>query len=390
MKRMIYLFAVVCFLTTDILAWAVVTIVVDKKGVKVELTSLKTEKIYFNTDNFENLAIPVGAISTILLSKGGKSLILQSTKGIEVKGTSDSKLEGEWELGDYSVSLSDVKSVEFRWATQQQKITNLADLPEGYFALVTDWNGKTMEVFNFEYRGSYYYSSPYINRSSHMSYLNRSYIPVEYKEIIVGIPFSNIDVVKFTDVESTNSEWQPNLSIKLLDGSKLEVKMAPFGEYAPKFTGEVSQGDLIERIHQIEFNHNLDKNASSDNTHFDFYKELNSVYTISFQTLQGNKAVFRNGTLLGINDEGYRCIYFRTEFKIKFGESTTVVDFSKMKSIKFTGESKAQMTTTSGKVLDILLLDFNEIWIGGNFGKFGPARIELNRISSLEINKTGE
>lgn len=390
MKTMISLFFVACLYTSIVWSLSDEVVIVDKKGVKVELTRMETKKINFDVGDFNNLTIPVAAISSIRLAEDGKTLILQLVTGRNVKGTSDSNLEGEWELGNYSVSLSDIKSVEFRWATQQQRITTVADLPEGYYASITDWTGRTMEVYNFEYRGRWYYSSPYINRSSHMSYLNRRYLPVEYKELIVGIPFSDIDVVKFTDVKSTDREWQPTLEIQLADRERLTAKLAVWGEYAPRFTGEVAQGDIIERIHQIDFSHKRDKNASRVDAGCECcYNGLNSSYTISIKTSHGNQVAVRNGTLIGL-DEGHCWENFRTEFKIKFGESTTVVDFSKIKSILLTGESKAQMVTTSGKTVDILLLDYNEIWIGGNIDRFGPARIQLSKTSSLEINKTGE
>jgi len=387
MRKIIFIFVVMCFLTMAVWALADEAIIVDKKDVKVELSNVETKKIYIDVDNFENLAIPVAAISSIRLAEDRKKLIIQSVTGRVVKGNSSSKLEGEWELGKYSVSLSDIKSIEFRWDVQQQE-TSPAVQPDGFYAVITDWTGKTMEVFDLKYLGRYWWSSPYINRSSHMIYEHRKYLPVEYKEIIVGVPFTDIDTIKFTDIESTEMEWEPTLDIKLVDGTTLVVRLARWGERAPKFTGEVLNGDLVERIHQIAFNHKRDKNAQrvipGRNS---IYKDLDSVYTISLKTSQGHQIVLRNGCLLGLN-EGYRWTTLRTKFNIKLGESTTAVDFSKIKSFRFSGTPKAQMTTTSGKTVDVLLPDYNKIWIGGNFDRFGPARIKLSRVSSLEISKT--
>ena len=92
---------------------------------------------------------------------------------------------------------------------------------------------------------------------------------------------------------------------------------------------------------------------------------MNSAYTVSVKTLRGNQVVLRNGSFIGLED-GHEWVNVRTELQIKLGESTTVVNFDKIKTLRLKGGSKAQMTTTSGKIVDIEDQDESEhleIWV---------------------------
>ncbi len=387
MRRMILVFAVVCFLTTALWASADEAIVVDKEGFKVELTSVDKEMISFDVANF-CLTIPVAVISTIRLTEDGERLILRSVTEREIEGTTNFELKGTWELGEYSVGLSDIKSIEFDWATQPEQEAVVAGPPDGFYAICTDWTGATMEVFDFEYRGKYHYSSMWRGQSG-TRYLYRRYLPVEYKEVIVGVPFADIDAVKFTDTASTENNWEPTLDIKLGDGSTLTGKLGQLGEYAPKFAGQVAHGDLIERIREIAFNHERDKNAPRVSPGKDDIRgDLDSIYTISIKTWQGNQVLFLNGCRVGL-DDGYGWGELETSFDLKIGESSTIVDFDKIRSIQFKGEGEARMTTTSGKTFDLSLPGYDTIWLGGNLDKFGPARIKMSKVALLEISRTG-
>ena len=400
MRRMILVFAAVCFLTTALWASADEVIVVDKKDFKVELTSVDLKMISFDVANFY-LTIPVAVISTIRLTEDGERFILRSITGRGIEGTTNFELKGTWELGEYSVGLSDIKSIEFDWATQPEQETVVADQPDGFYAICTDWTGATMEVFNFQYRGSYgYYRAAYrrvvaippreqyFPAESGTRYLHRKYLPVEYKEVIVGVPFADIDAVKFTDTEPTEKSWEPTLDIKLGDGSMLTGKFVELGEYAPKFAGQVAHGDLVERIREITFNHERDKNAPRVTPEKDDIRgDLDSIYTISIKTWQGNQVLFLNGCRFEL-DEGYEWEELKTNFNLEIGESSNIVDFDKIRSIQFKGKGEASMTTTSGKTFDVSLPGYDTIWLGGNLDKFGPARIKMSKVAYLEISRT--
>lgn len=396
MRRMILVFAVVCFLTTALWASADEVIVVDKKDFKVELTSVDLKKISFNVANFY-LTIPVAVISTIRLTEDGQKFILQSVTGREIEGTTYFELKGTWELGEYSVGLSDIKSIEFRWTAQPEQEIVVAGQPDGFYAICTDWTGATMEVFDFQYRGSYtwyisarrdIFTREYYPSKRGTEYIYRKYLPVEYKEVVVGVPFADIDAVKFTDTEPTEKSWEPTLDIKLGDGSMLTGKFVELGEYVPKFAGQVAHGDLVERIREITFNHERDKNAPRVTPEKDDIRgDLDSIYTISIETWQGNQVLFLNGCRFEL-DEGYEWEKLKTNFNLEIGESSNIVDFDKIRSIEFKGNGEASMTTTSGKTFDVSLPGYDTIWLGGNLDKFGPARIKMSKVALFEISRT--
>lgn len=150
MKRIMLLSALICLFSVSIQAFAVKATIVDKKDIEVELTSVETKNIDFRFDWFE-LTIPVATISTIHLSEDRGKLILRTVTGKEVKGISNSELKGTWELGDYSITLSNIKSINFGDDSQLPQETTMADQPDNFVAICTDQTGATMEVFGFSY-----------------------------------------------------------------------------------------------------------------------------------------------------------------------------------------------------------------------------------------------
>lgn len=97
--------------------------IVDKNGVKVNLTSVETKEINLLIDKVIFITIPVANISTICLAEDGTTLLLKTVYGQELKGTSDSKLEGTYELGKYSVALLQIRSIDFGRNIQPPKDT---------------------------------------------------------------------------------------------------------------------------------------------------------------------------------------------------------------------------------------------------------------------------
>lgn len=199
----------------------------------------------------------------------------------------------------------------------------------------------------------------------------------------MGVPFADIDAVKFTDTESTD------LHIKLGDGSTLTGKLVRLGKGFSRFTGQAVHGDFsVERIREITFNHERDKNAPRLGPGEDDIKgDLDSIYTISIETWQGNQVLFLNGCRVHLGD-GYEWHQLETKFNLKIGESSNIVDFDKIRSIQFKGEGQARMTTTSGKTFDVSLPGYDTIWLGGNLDKFGPARIKVSNVALFEISRT--
>lgn len=367
-------------------------VVVDKKDARVELTEIESETMGLDlneTNNFTDLTIPVRTLSSIQLDRDGKALVLHSDAGREIRGTSRSKLIGTWELGKYSVDLSEVKSVVFVWENAGKAKTEAPPL-EGFYGVCTAWDGKKMELSDLRYHFSYYYSSPYINRPSGDRSLTRTYLPIEHKETIIGIPFTDIKTIGFGNAKATSREWRPAVDVVLLDGSALRGKLEELGEYAPKFTGRVVCGEFIGRVQEIVFDHTRDKGAEKSEPGRDvLHADMDSPYTVSVRTRGENEMVLRNACQVQL-DEGYRWHMVKTTFDVRFGESNTVVAFDKIDSIEFVEGDRAKLTTTSGKALPVSVSDHDKIWIGGNLKEFGLARIKLGNVALLKFVREGE
>lgn len=378
MKRIIPFIAIVCFFGMGVQTFASEATIVDKKDVKVELTNIQTKEINFQVAKVW-FTIPIETISTIRLAEDGKTMILRTIEGKELKGTSYSKLEGTWELGKYSVALSDIKSVYFDRVVQPQQTTIMTKQLDGFLATVTDLTGMTMEVFSFSYYFTCTYNSGFGKIKTDKE--NRMYFPFQYKEAVVAIPFAHIDAIKFKD---NNKES----SIMLRDGSTLTGELVRWG-YNWSFKGKTEYGGFslpVEDVRQVILEHKGDKNATRVGPKGDIRGDLNSVYSISLKTWQGNQIMLRNGCVLNLK---YCNVWtdLKTEFRVNVGESSNIVDFNKIKSIQFheRGNREAQLTTTTGNTIDISL--YGDIWLGGNFNKFGPSRINISEVTQLTIGR---
>lgn len=252
--------------------------------------------------------------------------------------------------------------------------------PNGFFVTCTDWAGMTTEVFGFSYNFGYGYPTPgWIGRWSHDEDNPRMYLPFEYKEIVVGIPFADIDEIGFTD----EPLW---INITLRDENVLKGELGELGEDSQRFTGKTEYGDFslrVEKVRQVAFDHTQDKNAPRVRPDLN----LTSAYTMSIKTWQGNQFILLNGCRSELKDN-YQWTKMRNSFDVKIGESTNNVSFDKIKRIQFREKDKdeAQLTTTSGKTIDISLSRY--IWLGGNLDPFGPARIKMSQVASFEISRT--
>jgi len=119
---------------------------------------------------------------------------------------------------------------------------------------------------------------------------------------------------------------------------------------------------------------------------------LGSEYTISVKTWRGNQIELLNACIL-TPAFNYKWIGLSTGFDSKIGESINTVKFDKLKNIQFKeeGKSKALMITNSGKTVDVTFdvsYNYENLWLGGNWEKFGPSRIQIQKVASLEISKT--
>jgi hypothetical protein len=254
------------------------------------------------------------------------------------------------------------------------------------------------EVFGFSYNFNYSYRARvvtgifyrYVTETDRTN--PRLFLPFQYNGLVVGIPFADISTVKFVDnpPEKGRQTWKPAVSIALKDGNTLKGRLAKLGESHQRFTGAMVYGDftcLVEKVAQIDFDHTRNKNASRATLgKKDLQKDLDSGYTISVRTWQGDKATLMNGCFFNLSD-GYGWTSVRSTVNVKVGESKIVVELDKIKSIQFRekGKPKAQVVSTSGKTIDIELPP-DSICLGGNLDKFGPAWVRMVDVASFEIS----
>jgi hypothetical protein len=395
MRKIVLFFSLVFLLIIPVCSFAdVVATVTDKDSVKVELTELKTKSISFVTTGHLLLEIFPSVLSSIQLDKDGETLVLKSKMGSEIRGTSDSELKGSWELGDYSISLSNIKSAEFKIADTTEELVQ----PDGFVAIATDETGKTMGLSGFSYRWGYYYYSPYINGNSHDNYYKVPYLPARWKQAVVGVPFTDIDTIKFTDPKTGNSKlWLPTVTIKLLNSNTLTGELYRLGAnttYDHMLCGQVQSGNLIEKISQITFDHKRDKKAERKDMTIDCIS-LDSLpksrYTVSIKNWQGDQVVFSNGLCFDGLYEGHGWDSYGMSLKLKVGQSVNDVGFDKIKSIQFEkqGQPEAKLATASGQTINI---SFPKMpYIGGKVVELDAVGwIKMENVSSLEIKETSQ
>ena len=397
MKRITLLLVAICIFAVTAQTRAAEATVVDKKGIKIELAKVETKELNVQIGEAWS-TIPIEHISSIHLDADEKTLVLRTVTGEELKGITSSTLKGAWDLGDYSVALSAIKSVDFHRAVRSQQSPGVAEQPDGFMAICIDRAGVRFKVFGFSYnfnysyrarvvRGMYYHFETRTNSSN-----PRLFLPFQYKGVVVGIPFADMSTVKFIDnpPEKGQQTWKPAVSIALKDGNTLKGKLAKLGEGHQRFTGAMVYGDftcLVGKVAQIDFDHTRNKNAPRATLgKKGLQKDLNSGYTISVRTWQGDKATLMNGCLFNLSN-GYEWASVGSTVDVKVGESKIAVELGKIKSIQFQEKSnpKAQVISTSGKTIDIELAA-GSICLGGNLDKFGPAWVRMADVASFEVS----
>ena len=272
---------------------------------------------------------------------------------------------------------------------------------EGFVATCTDRAGATSEVLGFKFSFRYPAEAPgWVGRESHKEDNPCLFLPFEYKDAVVGIPLADIAEIKFTDEEPPQKTgWNPALCLTLLDGSTVTGKLGTWGVPPRRFSGHTAAGPFsfsARKVRQIVFDHKRDTNTPRVVPgKQDIGCELNSPYTISLTTWQGNQLTLRNGCVFGL-EYGYRWADPKPEVEALVDYAKRTVGFEELGTIRFRekGKSAAQIITAAGKTLDAFLIHTPKNpaapvpHLGGNLEKFGPARIALSNVASFEIRRT--
>jgi hypothetical protein len=421
MLRIYFIFAVLLFFSNSALISANGITIVDKKDAKVELISLKTKEIDFEV-SWVGFEIPVKEISNIRFIENEKVHVLTTVSGRKLKGypySTDSGelkfhsyLDGTWELGKYSIRISDTKYIDFGRKPQSGKDKSIPNQTGGFFAICTDRAGITTEVSSFINIFHYYYDSQWKGSSGYKTD-QRVFFPLEYKGVVMAIPFGSIDMIKFIELSQKRS--QRAVIIKLLDGSQLTGKTGILGEQRPlsdsTFNGITGDTEFrgfslsFDKARQIVFDHKRDRHTSvfyekflrTNISHKFRLVDYDSPYNLIVKSWQGNEIVFSNGCYLNFGQGGWWSD-IAPELTIKIGESINTITFDKIKKVQFLkkGNSKIRLTTASGKTIEGSLELYVE-WLrdtfykhlGGNIvgslKRFGFGCIDIRKVASFEI-----
>lgn len=432
MSKTLFIIPVLMLFVASIGICSNVTTVIDQKNNRIELTTVHTQNIILSVD-WVDYTIPIEEISTIVRSKDKDKLVLTTVRGKTLEGTNGpkSKIEGNWELGEYSIALSDIKSVDFGRGVQQEGKSTVPSHTDGFFAICTDRNGDVVHVYSFMHIFRYYHSArrTSIGDGVYMVYGSdrwrataRAFLPFKYEDVTVAIPFMQINTITFTDTNDMLQDYKLedwrrpfSVTIELHDGDKLSGKTPALGgTYVypnhPRrlFCGVTGVTQIkgfsipFHKVQQITFNHAQDKNVADmiGATRWGYYinggfrikGSLDSPYSMSIKTQQGSKILLQNACLVQMDESGY-WEEFETEFQIGIGNSSNIVDFDKISAVNFKETASGlsdQIVTTSGTTIDCMVNVKAGQVIGGNLGgdleKLGPGFIYMGNVASLEIS----
>jgi hypothetical protein len=272
---------------------------------------------------------------------------------------------------------------------------------EGFVAVCTDRTGAISEVLGFRFSFRYPAESPgWVGRGSHKEDNPCLFLPFEYKDAVVGIPLADIREIQFTDeVPPQKTGWNPALCLTLLDGSTVTGKLGMWGVPPRRFNGQTAAGPFslpARNTRRVVFDHKRDTSAPRIVPgKQDIGCDLNSPYTISLKTWQGDQLTLQNGCFFGL-EYGYRWADPTNELEALVDYSKRTFGLDELGTIRFRekGRRAAQITTAAGKTLDAFLIHTPKDpaepipHLGGNLERFGPARIALANVASFEIRRT--
>jgi hypothetical protein len=368
--------------------------VVDKKGTEIKLTKVSTTSIAVTQDKSGAvLQVPLSTVSRITPSTDGKTLVFTTSENRELRGTTSDKLEGVWDLGTYSVALTDIKSVQFLRAPGSTSTPATMKQPEGFVAVCADISGTSQEVFGISFNLAYSVpSSMWIGRSVTIESNPRWFLPVEVGGLTFSIAFADIQTVRFS--HSKVSAWQTDTTIEAttVQGKSVTGKLASYGESNRRLTGSTTFGDFslsIDKVASVTFKHPKDKSPKSVNLTADmgYNGKLDSGYAITVETWGGKTYAFRNGCVFSLED-GYEWSNRGTSFNLTIGESKSTVAFDKIKRIAFSeqGKTAGSLTAMSGSTVAIVGID-GAANIGGELQDFGPAHLRTVEVKTITISK---
>jgi hypothetical protein len=256
-------------------------------------------------------------------------------------------------------------------------VADCTSVPNGFRATLVDKEGNTFDVFDLTY--------VYIDYQGMVNHKNY-YIPINYKDAEIAIPFENISVLSLNTSQ-----------INLTNGISLNAVIPWLGSSASEcgFKGKTKFADYfldLGNTQKVIFHHELDNNTRTSLDRPGGIKDSN--YIANIETWSGNKFTFSNANKIGLYSSNDNWLDAGPILNFKQGAIDGEIDFKDVKMVKFfkENESSALITTTSGETMDVSLpfaygvpMQGLTYCIGGKLESLGYARIPLSRIKELEI-----
>lgn len=372
--------------------------VTDTKGATTKLLNISTSTIQFDS-GATRIQMPLKVINRLELGGDGKSLVVTTTSGKELTGKSRSSLEGEWDLGKYSITLDKIRLVDFGRGDASKDDANSTDdakqeKDQNEFTVrAVDRTGLELQIKKFAFNFRYSYPTPgWIGKYSTSSVNRRLYIPFRHHGIVVGVPFADVkEFVADDTLPKSVYGWEPPVTVVLTDGRELNGKIARLGSSGHAFVGATEFGTIeldIAKVKKVQFEHTQSKDAERVSIQTPRSKKHETPYSISVTTWEGQKSTLHNACAFQL-DDGYRWDQVSATLKMSIGEATHTVGFDKIKAIKFNKKGKlgARLTAESGKEFTVTITGYTTC-LGGDAEEFGKGWINLSRVAAVELRRT--
>lgn len=324
--------------------------VTDLSGNIIKLTKVNTVQLSFHIGDAD-MEIPIIQIRSIESLGRGNMFKVTLVSGKTLEGSSTSKIEGEWELGTYSLELPKAKGIVFERGEATTGEAPEWKQPVGFVAQVNGIN-----VYGLEYEFAYTeYSTMWIPPKAYTSYNSYLWLPVVKGLALYFIPFSKIKQVS------------PN-EVILTDGSKVKAYLylekgdASFEGRDRKLTGQTTFGSIefpIEKVKSIKFIHNKDLQISSAEkqkewSHKKFESDSRLKATIVVKS--GAPISVSQLDVFSVNTEGFT--YSKSQaLEVYIGEALNKIELSKLTAIRELSFKQNQLTakivTKRGNILSV-------------------------------------
>lgn len=387
--RVMVIFALIAMIAFSGLSLAqeITATVTDLSGNIVKLTKVNTVQLSFHVGD-SDMGIPIIQIRNIKSLGRGDMFKVTLVSGEILEGSSRSKIEGEWELGAYSLELSKAKSIVFEIGKTTTSEAPEWKQPAGFVAQVNGTNVYGLE-YEFSYTGFNRYWIPAKSYTVDKSYL---WLPVVKGPALYFIPFSKIKQVS------------PN-EVILTDDFKVEAylyleKGAAFEGRDRKLKGETTFGSIefaIEKVKSIIFIHEKDLQISSAEeekkwNHKKFESDTRLKGTIFVD--KGTPINVSQLDVFSVNTEGYT--YSKSKaLEVYIGDALNKIDLSKLAAIKeFSAKRSkygvikeliAKIVTKSGNLLSVKFKDKN-ICFGGKLD-LGYVKVFAADVKAVELKE---